>query len=158
MSCSICGRSEPKYRCPGCDRRTCSLQCVRDHKERWNCNGTRNKTKFIPLTKFTDEDLLSDYRFLEETSRLSDRGLRDNRPFRTTQHWKRRHKLKLSHLETQARVRFISFLRLPKEFSRHQANTSVYSFKLKSILWRVEWKFPFLDVNCVDARLSHVVV
>ncbi|XP_062511110.1 box C/D snoRNA protein 1-like [Corticium candelabrum] len=158
MSCSVCGKSDVKYRCPGCNRRTCSLQCVRDHKERWSCDGRRNKTKYISIGKYSDKELLSDYRFLEETSRLADRASRDNRSFKAEQRWRRRQPAKLSLLERQARRQSILLQRLPKEFSKRQANTSFYVYKTKSILWRIEWKFPHMNVSFVDGRLSEKCV
>jgi hypothetical protein len=41
-----------KYTCPGCGIKSCSLDCVKIHKETMNCTGTRNKTKYVPRSQY----------------------------------------------------------------------------------------------------------
>lgn len=57
--CEVCGTTKAKYTCPKCEVRTCSLGCVKLHKKELDCDGIRDKTKFIPLASFADLDLLS---------------------------------------------------------------------------------------------------
>lgn len=57
--CEVCGATKAKYTCPKCEVRTCSLVCVNLHKKELDCDGIRDKTKFIPITSFADLDLLS---------------------------------------------------------------------------------------------------
>lgn len=49
--------------------RTCSLQCVKDHKTKYECTGKRKKTDFVPLKDFRDKHMSSDITLLEEVSR-----------------------------------------------------------------------------------------
>lgn len=49
--------------------KTCGLRCNKIHKLELECDGIRNRTKFTPLNKFTNLDLSSDYKLLEEISR-----------------------------------------------------------------------------------------
>lgn len=70
--CEMCNQNEYKYKCPRCLIKTCSLACCRQHKLEQNCNGERDKTKFVDKEEFDERLLLSDYRFLEEQSRLVD--------------------------------------------------------------------------------------
>lgn len=65
----MCAYHDGKYTCPRCEVKTCSLKCNKIHKLELECNGERDRTKFIPLNKFTNLDLTSDYRLLEEISR-----------------------------------------------------------------------------------------
>uniref|UniRef100_A0A3Q3VLI2 HIT-type domain-containing protein n=1 Tax=Mola mola TaxID=94237 RepID=A0A3Q3VLI2_MOLML len=58
-SCGVCGSEEAKYRCPACLYYSCSLQCVKKHKEESGCSGIRNKTTFVPLSHFDEMALLS---------------------------------------------------------------------------------------------------
>ena len=38
--CEVCRQNPFKYTCPGCNKRTCSLECVRRHKKDvWNERG-----------------------------------------------------------------------------------------------------------------------
>ena len=58
-NCEICGEGKSKYSCPGCLMNTCSLQCVKKHKKENECNGVRDKTKFVKVKDMTDGNLLS---------------------------------------------------------------------------------------------------
>lgn len=68
--CEVCAVEEAKYTCPQCEVKTCSLKCNKIHKAELDCTGQRKCTKFIPINKFTNLDLHSDYKLLEEISRL----------------------------------------------------------------------------------------
>lgn len=67
--CEVCNAKAASYACPRCEVKTCSLKCSKIHKSELECNGERDKTKFLPLNKFTNLDLSSDYRLLEEITR-----------------------------------------------------------------------------------------
>jgi hypothetical protein len=56
--CLGCG-AEAVYRCPGCGVESCSVACVRKHKEETQCDGKRSQATYIPLSQFTDQQLLS---------------------------------------------------------------------------------------------------
>ncbi|CAG0922626.1 unnamed protein product, partial [Notodromas monacha] len=75
--CDICEEHSAKYKCPRCDKRTCSLSCVKKHKVRYDCCGQRDRAKFVPVKKFSNLDLLNDYRFLEEAARVAERCHKD---------------------------------------------------------------------------------
>ncbi|MQL96322.1 hypothetical protein Taro_028995 [Colocasia esculenta] len=74
--CEECGESPWKYRCPGCSIRTCSLPCVKSHKQRSGCTGQRDRSHFVPLSQFDDNQILSDYNLLEETKRAAEAARR----------------------------------------------------------------------------------
>lgn len=57
--CEVCDASQAKYTCPKCEVRTCCLDCVNIHKTELECDGIRDRTKFIPRDQFTDLDLLN---------------------------------------------------------------------------------------------------
>lgn len=65
----MCGATNAKYTCPKCEVKTCTLKCVNIHKKELECDGIRDKTRYVPLSKFTNLDLLSDYRLLEDATR-----------------------------------------------------------------------------------------
>lgn len=67
--CEICCSLEYKYKCPGCGTKTCSLGCVRIHKEQKSCNGKRKVTEFVKLTDYNGKILLDDMNLLEDTTR-----------------------------------------------------------------------------------------
>ncbi|PVU99936.1 hypothetical protein BB559_000275 [Furculomyces boomerangus] len=68
--CSICNIQISKYKCPGCEIRTCCLECVKKHKVQSGCTGERSKAHYIKLKEFTENDFYSDYSFINEYSRL----------------------------------------------------------------------------------------
>jgi hypothetical protein len=57
--CEECKANPSKYKCPGCSVRSCSLPCVKAHKQRAGCTGKRNQTQFVPLSQFDDNLLVS---------------------------------------------------------------------------------------------------
>ncbi|GKV30976.1 hypothetical protein SLEP1_g39729 [Rubroshorea leprosula] len=63
--CEGCKNHPSKYKCPGCSLHSCSLPCVKAHKQRTGCNGKRNMTKFVPLSEFDDNLLVSGALFLK---------------------------------------------------------------------------------------------
>lgn len=65
----MCSFSAARYTCPRCEVKTCGLKCNKIHKLELECNGARDKAKFIPLKKMTNFDVSSDYRMLEELTR-----------------------------------------------------------------------------------------
>jgi len=79
--CAICHAKVAIYRCPRCHTCTCSLTCSRAHKvSKTNneivCNGKRDRTQFCSLKGFTDSQLASDYHFLEDVLKVSERSNR----------------------------------------------------------------------------------
>ncbi|KAG9343199.1 hypothetical protein JZ751_014178 [Albula glossodonta] len=60
-NCDTCGTEEARYRCPGCSKHSCSLPCVKKHKSDFGCSGVRDKTAFVPLSKFDEMNLLSGF-------------------------------------------------------------------------------------------------
>lgn len=66
--CSICSQP-PKYTCPRCSLKTCSLSCTKTHKAEYSCSGTRDPTSFVTLKEFKQGDWGDDFRWLEDGRR-----------------------------------------------------------------------------------------
>ena len=60
--------------------RTCSLACTKAHKQEKACTGKRSRTEMVTMSDFTERQLLSDYKFLEEGARLHDVAQRSEAP------------------------------------------------------------------------------
>ncbi|KAI0846591.1 hypothetical protein F5Y00DRAFT_243523 [Daldinia vernicosa] len=72
--CTICHIQTPKYKCPRCGTRTCSLACVKKHKKWSSCNGERDPTVYVPREKLkTDAGIDHDYNFLTKIERSVER-------------------------------------------------------------------------------------
>ncbi|WVW82112.1 hypothetical protein I302_104117 [Kwoniella bestiolae CBS 10118] len=67
--CSACSSSTPKYTCPRCSKRSCSLACTKKHKSTDKCSGVRDPTSFVPLTAYGQGAWSDDYKWLEEGRR-----------------------------------------------------------------------------------------
>ncbi|XP_012219228.1 box C/D snoRNA protein 1 [Linepithema humile] len=138
-SCEVCGAAKAKYTCPKCEVKSCCLACVNVHKRELNCDGIRDKTKFVPLASFTDMDVLSDYRFLEQINRSIDIKKRNPERKYTRQNILPVH---LYKLRNAAAYRKVSLLFMPQIFSRHKENTTFLNWKTNELFWRIEWIFP----------------
>ena len=141
-NCEVCGGNKAKYTCPKCEVRTCCLQCVNIHKKELECDGIRDKTKFIPLKSFTDLDVLSDYRLLEEVGRTVELLKRDPLKKCTRQLNLPMH---LNKLKTATFKRNVNLQFMPQHFSRHKNNTTYLNWKTSELYWRIEWIFPQAD-------------
>jgi len=64
--CEVCENVLRRYCCPACGILTCSLSCCTAHKNKTGCTGRRDRTVYKPIGKFTEQDLRSDYHFLED--------------------------------------------------------------------------------------------
>ncbi|CAK1548001.1 unnamed protein product [Leptosia nina] len=162
--CEVCGTNKAKYTCPRCEVKTCCLDCVRIHKAELECNGIRDRTKFVRVKDFTDTDLLSDYRLLEECARFVYSVKRDEKKKFTR--IDKDLPIHLYKLKLAARKRGIVLQFLARNFSRNKVNTTKLDFKNNIINWRVEWMFPnveekplkFTDEKCPEnVKLSQLL-
>ncbi|XP_057663645.1 box C/D snoRNA protein 1 [Diorhabda carinulata] len=140
--CEVCTIRNGKYTCPRCEVKTCSLKCNRIHKLELECNGDRDRTKFVPLNKFSNLDLVSDYRLLEEISRSLEAAKKN---FRTKWNLQRA----LIKLKYEAKLRKVDLKFLPSQFTRRKNNTTNFQSATAQIFWHVEWIF----VNADNLRL-----
>ena len=49
------------------------MDCVKKHKVEDDCDGVRDKSKYVSMQKFTDMDVVNDFRLLEEVSSRVDK-------------------------------------------------------------------------------------
>ncbi|XP_034167429.2 box C/D snoRNA protein 1 [Pangasianodon hypophthalmus] len=144
-SCDVCEAEEAKYRCPSCLKCSCSLSCVKRHKLRSGCSGVRDRTAFLPVSRFSDLDLLNDYRFLEETGRVADRPNRD-----ALLHTRSRHSFGAMLLLRNAKAAKVNLKILPKSFSRRRENTSIYNKTERKLYWHLKLVFPQSNAEYTD--------
>ncbi|XP_068628391.1 box C/D snoRNA protein 1 [Battus philenor] len=153
--CEVCAAQAARYTCPKCEVKTCCLACVRIHKKELECDGIRDRTKFIRMKDFTDTDLLSDYRMLEECARFV-YGIKKDEKKRFTRIDKDL-PIHLFKLKMACRKRGTVLQFLTQNFTRHAINTTRYNFKTNIIFWRVEWIFPNVDtkpLKFIDEKCS----
>ncbi|KAL7300833.1 hypothetical protein TKK_0006392 [Trichogramma kaykai] len=139
VDCEVCQANKAKYTCPKCEVRTCCLTCLNIHKKELDCDGIRDQTKFVAKDKFTDLDLLSDYRFLEGIGRSVEAMQKDPLKLstRTGNLPPILMKLRIAAQKRGANLRF-----LPRHFSKHAENSTFLNFKTHELFWRLELIFP----------------
>ncbi|KAK1596008.1 HIT zinc finger protein [Colletotrichum navitas] len=73
--CAICHTEPPRYKCPRCTTRTCSLACTKRHKVWSSCNGIRDATAYVPPSKLkTAAGVDHDFNFLSGIERAVQRS------------------------------------------------------------------------------------
>ncbi|PYH49565.1 zinc finger HIT domain-containing protein [Aspergillus saccharolyticus JOP 1030-1] len=76
--CTICHLQPPKYRCPRCATRTCSLPCTRRHKLWSQCNGIRDPAAYLRRSELATESAFDrDFNFITGIERSIERAGRD---------------------------------------------------------------------------------
>ncbi|KAL1209559.1 hypothetical protein V5N11_005184 [Cardamine amara subsp. amara] len=150
--CEECKLNQWKYKCPGCSIRSCGLSCVRAHKKRTSCTGKRKVTDFVPLSKFDDNLLLSDYNMLEETKRVAESALRMRSQLCKFPYYELPYHLR--SLRTAATSRNTKIWYLPSGMLKREKNQSRYDKRSKCISWTIEWRFHSTDVVVIDKGVS----
>ncbi|KAM3431787.1 hypothetical protein NHJ13734_007145 [Beauveria thailandica] len=75
--CAICHIAVPRYKCPRCGLRSCSLACTKKHKAWSECSGTRDPTTYLPPSRLrTPAGVDHDYNFLHGIERSLERAER----------------------------------------------------------------------------------
>ncbi|KAG8519475.1 Box C/D snoRNA protein 1, partial [Galemys pyrenaicus] len=142
--CETCGTEEAKYRCPRCMRYSCSLPCVKKHKAELTCNGVRDKTAYVSIQQFTEMNLLSDYRFLEDVARTADHISRDTflkRPI-SNKH--------MYFMKNRARRQGINLKLLPNGFTKRKENSTFFDKKVPDDKTINELLRPYIDPEKSD--------
>lgn len=162
--CGICHTREPKYKCPRCQAKTCSLACVKKHKNWSSCSGERDPTVFVPASQLrTDRGIDHDYNYLHKLERkveqvdkifTEERGIlpqktQDSRPNKRARVHKGQSRGRTTlgeGLRPWARASIsrlkklsINVEQMPYGMSRQRENKTSYNQKLRVINWQVEW-------------------
>lgn len=145
--CEVCAVQEAKYTCPKCEVKTCQLACLKIHKKELECDGLRDKTKYIPLKKMTKMDFMSDYNFLEECTRYVQTRKCDR--IKCITRFDRELPAQLYRLRAACRLRRTTLRFLLPHFTRHKSNTTKLDLKSQIISWKIEWNFPIDGKNLV---------
>jgi hypothetical protein len=146
--CCICGK-EPKYRCPACERRTCSLRCCNAHKEQANCSGKRPRSLYADSKSSLVENVVyRDYCFLEETARLVGQAERERLEPNASK--RKKMPLRLQKFIRAATEHRVDLRIMPDTFSKRTTNTSFFNEKSKTIEWHTEWIFARAEASIVE--------
>ncbi|KAH8387888.1 hypothetical protein KR093_010164 [Drosophila rubida] len=137
--CEVCAKNAACYACPKCEVKTCSLPCVQIHKRELNCDGIRDRTKFLPLSAMTERDFMSDYCFLEEATRYADTRKKDKSKRYT--HQQCQLPVPLHRMRSAAGKRNIRLQFLLPHFTRRKNNSTFLNWRQQRFYWHLEWLF-----------------
>lgn len=132
-SCPICHINKPKYKCPACETRSCSLDCSKKHKELYSCTGQIDPTKYVNKSEFSSSLFDRDYNFLQRVGRsvqvgksdVFDKGLKKKTVRRNTPN---------ETVKNGVNVKL-----LPIGMRRKILNKSGFNQKKKQYYWTIEW-------------------
>lgn len=153
MSCVVCGAAV-KYRCPACGARSCSAPCVTRHKADANCTGKRPVAPYKPLLELGDDDLASDYHFLEDLLRVVGAAGRGSAKVGGSSANARDHSPARKKLRQQAEARGVRLKLLPAGMERMRDNTSRYDARTQRIRWRIELFFEAAGERHVETGVD----
>lgn len=138
--CQVCQKDPAKYRCPACDRQSCSLGCVQEHKRRHACNGKRSRAaaKCLPVSELTPEILLDDYWLLEDAAASAHLLAKSLPPPSTAPKRPQR-----AALVKKCAERNIHLALMPAEMARARHNRT--QLRGDRLFWTIEW--ILLDSN-----------
>lgn len=156
VTCRVCFEKEGVYRCPECDIRTCSVQCVKAHKNDSNsgCQGKRKIIESRNVKEMNDRDLLNDFSFLNEVGTVIESSARiDNllsldalglpRPKIATNLPSPAGKshLSVALFRNLARANQVRLKLAPPGFSKRVQNTTTVSNNknTRKLRWRIQW-------------------
>lgn len=143
---TICSYAEvPKYRCPRCTTRTCSLPCYKRHQQRAACSGKRDPAAYLKKSQLaTAASVDRDYNYLKGIEKSIDdasvdareRGVGSGLHSGDAQgrHFKREGAFQRYLTENKIAVEYA-----PKGMSRQKGNRSRVT-KNDKIYWTVEWR------------------
>ncbi|MES1911363.1 MAG: hypothetical protein MHM6MM_003805 [Cercozoa sp. M6MM] len=146
--CRMCKERQAIYCCPKCLLKTCSLQCVREHRQRFQCSGKRARTKFAPVAEMTTNTLQHDFDFVASVSEQVDR--RRRRP--VLREYSRTSTALQILRRNAAFRRGILLLTVCAGMSRRRENTSYFDIGRQELSWRVELRFQWPKGVGVDAE------
>ncbi|KAI1210728.1 uncharacterized protein F4807DRAFT_57169 [Annulohypoxylon truncatum] len=178
--CTICHIQTPKYKCPRCATRTCSLACVKKHKKWSSCNGERDPTVYIPREKLkTDAGIDHDYNFLTKIERSVERTekiLREEKEILPQEDNTSRpppnKRARLHKGQSRGRVTLeessrrwdrnsiqrmrqlgINVSSLPYGMARAKENKTSWNKRTRTMNWQVEW-LEWKDITLIEGDNS----
>lgn len=156
--CEVCKINKFKYKCPGCLKKTCSLECSKKHKKDDSCSGqSYNPLKYVSsgTLKSADDEkhennylVQRDYNFLTNIKRqLEIQKLDGKTKNKRTLHNGNNNNnanscVKRARVEEEcSRVirRGVNCLLLPRGMQRSILNKSRWDKNLDLFVWTVDW-------------------
>lgn len=161
LLCEVCSLNEFKYKCPGCLKKTCSLDCSKKHKSVDKCDGKNyNPNSYISneTIKSADDEnhennylVQRDFNFLnnlkrelkiqrDESTLKNKRILQSYTSIRNNNN--KNYMVKKPKLDSENNIvirRGVNCLLVPKGMERSISNKSRWDKSLDLFVWTIEW-------------------
>lgn len=154
--CEICCLNEFKYKCPKCNIKTCSLICVKQHKNKNKCSGV--KDKFNKNKELDEIDLYRDMNFINDAFNQTNKFSKTihnlteipNEKLDKFSKDKRRKNFK----KLCRKFRDVNLELCPTIIQKFAENKSFCDSREKKFYWTI--KFIFLNVD--NKKLEHLFI
>lgn len=124
---------------------TCSLPCVKKHKQWAQCSGIRNPAEYRKRSELaTESSVDQDFNFITRVERSLQRADSNtqSRGIDLTPSRKPDSRNQKSNLDLELEKRSIIIRRAPKGFSRNKQNKTHWVPLQQCIMWTTEWVLP----------------
>jgi len=137
--CTTCNLKKFKYKCPGCEAKSCSVECAKYHKKMTKCSG--KKMPFDSVLKrsdITEKSCSSDYKFLQKgTHMITSVGTASHTHF-----VQKNFDLNQSiNVQLALQLDNVKWKPMCFAFTRHKNNRTFFHKSKHFIKWHVEWNF-----------------
>lgn len=141
--CQICKKEEYKYNCPRCSLKTCSVKCVKFHKNKYGCDGEKDKFKLVAKQDDYNEQVFHrDVNFLNNA--IKDINISNKKIYYLTEDL---NTAQAKTFKTFKRIlkkfRDINYFKSPLIMECNKINKSYSDPAQKKIFWTI--KLNFLD-------------
>lgn len=157
--CCIC-QAEKKYKCPECDRLTCSVTCVKQHKTLFGCTGSTLKRHlaFVAKESFNETTFRRDIHFIEQLNRNLNNTCSDDHKERQVshnEHTRQKHGLAVKqHLKKNN----TELVLLPAHFTARKQNKCRMNNKNGQVHMTIKINNKFCHQCTLDMKWSDVLV
>lgn len=148
--CQICKVNEYKYTCPKCFTKTCSVNCVKSHKKRFNCNGERDKFKKVnSKDEYNEKVFYRDISFMNNS--INRINTSNKKVFELSENNIERIKAKTfkNFKRICKKFRNITYHKSPLIFQCSKENNSYSDSSSKKVYWTIK-------LNLEEEKIQHV--
>ena len=145
--CEICKKEEYKYNCPKCSIKTCSAKCVKAHKNKYGCDGEKDKFKLVSKQEDYNEQVFHrDVKFLNNA--IKDINISNKKIYNLTEDMDTsQSKTFKTFKRILKKFRDINYFKSPLIMECNKINKSYSDSAQKKIFWTI--KLNFLDEKLV---------
>ncbi|KAL2044277.1 hypothetical protein N7G274_002982 [Stereocaulon virgatum] len=145
--CTICHVRPYRYRCPRCSVLTCSLPCIKRHKQWAQCNGLRDPTVYVKAKDLaTPKGIDHDYNYLTSIERELDNAEKDATSrgvvLQEPSIKQSNPKKNVTRLEAALERCGVVVVKAPKGMTRSKQNDTRVTQRTHGLIWTVEWVHP----------------